>query len=152
MALQAFPVAAVIERLRSRVPALRAVDGAAGLEAAERAKPDRFPAAFVIANEKGNAPHGYSGGVLAQKVEATVVVVLFVEHAAKAGNGSKAQEALDALRGAVRDALVNWRPMTTPGATALRFVASDGESFSAGALVGQEAYAMTHTQTRGSNP
>lgn len=151
MTVQAFPVLSVIERLREKVPALRLIDGAAGLEAAERAKPERVPAAFVIANEKAGANHGYSGGEMAQKVEVTVVVVLFVEHS-KAGAGGKAQAELDVLRGQVRNALMNWKPMAVGSATALHFVASDGESYSAGNLVGQEAYGMSHTLQRGPNP
>jgi hypothetical protein len=145
-----FPVAAVIERLRVRVPELKLVDGAAGLLAAEKQQPSASPAAFVVANERAGPSKGYTGGTLAQPVAATCVVVIYVKHAGSATSGAKAQQQLDALRGLIRNVLVNWKPMA--GGTVLRFIASDGESYQAGSLQGQEAYGLDYTLEKGANP
>ena len=150
--LPVFPTARVIERLREKVPALRIVEGAAGLIAAEKQKPERLPAAFVIAQEKADPPKGYSGGVMAQNVNVTVVVVLFVSHAAKANTGAAAQGELDELHGLVRGALTNWKPMPAGSATALHFLATDNEAFAAGSQQGQAAYGMNYTMQQGANP
>lgn len=150
MTVGPFPVAAVIARLRAKVSALKVVDGAAGLLAAEKQQPAGSPAAFVIANEKAGQVKGYSGNLLAQEVEATIVVVLYVKHAGGAASGAQAQQQLDALRAASRDALVNWKPMQT--GSALRFVAADGESYQPGSQQGQDAYACRYTLTKGDNP
>lgn len=152
MALPVFPVAAVLERLRAKVPELRIVDGAAGLLAAEKQLPARMPAAFVIASEKGQPVKGFSGGGLVQDVEATLVVVLYVSNAARANSGSAAQADLDELTGKVRGALVNWKPMQHSGCTALHFLISDGEAFQAGSVQGQSAFGCRYRITQGPNP
>lgn len=152
MTLPVFPVAEVIERLRAKVPELRVVDGAAGLLAAEKQLPARMPAAFVIANEKGHPPKGFSGAGMVQEVDVTCVVVLYVSNAARANTGSAAQSDLDALTGKVRAALVNWRAMPHSGCTALHFLATDGEAFQAGAVQGQTAFGCNYRIQQGDNP
>lgn len=147
MSVGPFPLAAVILRLQTAVPDLKIVDGAAGLLAAEKQQPANTPAAYVIGNEKSSAPKGYSGGVLAQECTVTIVVVLYVRHAGQVASGAKAQLALDDLRGKVRAALVNWKP--TGHKTALHHIASDGESFQAGSLQGQEAFGTRYTIEQG---
>lgn len=150
MSVGPFPVAAVIARLRDQVDALKHVDGAAGLAAAEKQQPPATPAAYVIANERAAPVKGYTGGGLAQEVEATIVVLLYVRHQGSVASGAKAQAELDVLRGLVRDALINWKPM--PTGTAMRLVAADGESYQAGSQQGQEAYGVRYTLQKGANP
>ena len=152
MSLPVFPLAAVLERLRAKVPELRSMDGAAGLLAAEKQLPVRMPAAYVIASEKGHPAKGFSGGGLVQDVDVALVVVLYVSNAARASTGSAAQADLDALTGKVRAALVNWKPMQHSGGTALHFLASDGEAFQAGAVQGQSAFGCTYRISQGANP
>lgn len=150
MGVDVFPVARVIDRLATEVPALRQVSGAAGLTAAEKQKPDSMPAAYVIASESGDAPKGYSGGTMVQAMTVTCVVVLFVEQPSHAASGSAAQLEMDRIKGLVRAALLNWKPM--PSGTALHFVTDDQEQFAAGSQQAQVAYRMTYTLQQGANP
>jgi hypothetical protein len=144
-----FPTASVIDRLK-QIATLRHVDGAAGLSAAEKQQPPAYPAAYVFADERADAPKGYSGGILHQEVHVTLVVVLYVAHAGSAASGAKAQAALDSLRGEVRAALVNWK---APGQqTVLHLIASDGTSYQAGSQQGQEAFGTRYSIRTGANP
>lgn len=149
MSVGPFPVALVITRL-AEVSLLRHVDGAAGLAAAEKQQPPSTPAAYVIANERAKPVKGYSGGGMVQEVEVTIVVVYYVKHQGTAATGVKAQAELDALRAATREKLLNWRP--NPGMKPLFLIASDGESYQAGSLQGQDAFGSTYNIDQGANP
>lgn len=102
-----FPASAVIERL-SRVPELRLVDGAAGLQAALDSPPRATPAAYVLVEEAGAEPADYTGHY-AQPMTATVKIVLWLRHVGDA-SGAKAAAAMELVERAVRSALRDWAP------------------------------------------
>lgn len=98
----------LIERLKSEVPELRLVAGAAGFAAAADANPPATPAAYVfLAGEAGG--EGAFDSPALQRLDLTVAVVLVVRHAgATAGAGAASDRA--SLADAVRAALRGYRP------------------------------------------
>lgn len=101
-------IAEIIARLNDNVPALKLVAGAASFIAAEKALPKATPAAFVVMLHETADP-AYLLGVMAQRVTATLGVILVVGNVSDA-TGAAASIDLAALRVAVRAALHGWAP------------------------------------------
>jgi hypothetical protein len=133
-----FPAAAAEQRLRDQVPALRAVGNAADLQTALKAQPAAVPAAFVLREERGDEPAGYSGGSLVQRIRVALIVVLWVRNYAAAGTGSGARCEMDALQTAVRTALVGWSP--DEAFDVLNMQAERDEGYDGGNLVAQSIF------------
>lgn len=137
MNLGPFPVALAIARLRVLVPMLELVGNAADLRTALDAKPNKMPAAYLVAEERGGQIK-HTGPVAQQNVDVTLQVVLFVRNAGgeRAGTGARAE--MDALITQVRGALFGW----TPGAAynALSFVAGKDDLYGSGVLVSQQIF------------
>lgn len=102
-----FPASAVIERL-AQLPALRLVEGAAGLHAALETPPRATPAAYVLVEEVGSEPADYTGAY-AQPITATVKVVLWLRDA-RGGTHGAAAAAMEQVERAVRSSLRDWSP------------------------------------------
>jgi hypothetical protein len=97
----------VIDRIKARVPALRQVAGAAGLEAVLEGRGTvTAPAAFVLLREeRGGEPDTY--GAADQVIDALFAVVLLIDRPGDA-MGQRAAVELQPLRAAVRQALSGW--------------------------------------------
>lgn len=99
----------IVERLKASVPALREIGGSATLDAAVKANRFAQPAAYVLPRKESGAeneigPNGYS-----QLVKTSFSVVLVVKNVGDA-RGKKAHGDLQEVRGAVQQALINWKP------------------------------------------
>lgn len=107
-------VSDVIARLQAIDPPVFAiVDGAIGL-ATLKGVPDAVPAAYVFVKEEASAPSERMTGPVLQRVETDLAVLII------AGNVSDAQGAaaagdLEALKAAVRGALIGYVPEATNG-------------------------------------
>ena len=94
-------------------PVFAIIDGAIGL-AAVKTVPDAVPAAYVFVKEEASAPTDRMTGPVLQRVETDLAVLII------AGNVSDAQGAaaavdLEALKAAVRGALIGYVPAATNG-------------------------------------
>ena len=138
MSVGPFPVNETIERLKAQVPTLKLAGNSADLRTALKTAPNAVPAAYVLAEEKGDKPNFGTGGVTIQSVIVAVQVVLFVRNFAQELVGSAARREMDELIAAVRIALVGWKP--TDKFMQLSFQAARDESYDAGLLVCQEIY------------
>lgn len=98
-----FPASAVIERLRA-LPALRLVDGAAGLKSALEQPPRAQPAAYVLVEETGK-PTGDYADTYAQPIDVMVKVVLWLQHAS---GGPQAVAEMERIERDVRSSLRTW--------------------------------------------
>lgn len=100
-------VGGVIARLEAaNVFAL--VEGAAELAALQDAAPPASPAAYVFIDEEAAEPNDRLNAVL-QRVEVDLSVVLMTTDVSDATGGAGAAE-IEALKAAVRAALVGWTP------------------------------------------
>lgn len=138
MTIGPYPLDPVEARLRGEVSALRLVGNAADLHTALSAQPKAVPAAYVLRTERGDEPHGYSGGDLVQRMRVAVQVVLWVRNYAATDTGAGARAEMDALQSAVRQALINWQP--SGDFDVLSLEAERDESFNAGSLVAQSVF------------
>ncbi|MFM2287129.1 MAG: hypothetical protein RL684_272 [Pseudomonadota bacterium] len=107
-----FPVAPVIEHLRAQVPALKIVGASADLTAALTTPPTAAPAAYVLQTSQGRPPQWSGDSRFVQKADAAVQVVLWVRNYAQARAGASARADMDALLGAVGEALIGFHPST----------------------------------------
>jgi len=133
-----FPVGDVIARLKAQVPALKYVGNGADLRAVTQNGPNVVPAAYVLVEEKGDKASVATGGVVVQSVHAAVQVVMYVRNYAQEQTGAAARKDMDQLMGAMRTALVGWKP--TENFMQLTFMANRDESYVAGLLCTQEIY------------
>lgn len=107
-------VADVIPRVRTMLPTLRAVGGAADLDAAMRPGARITPPmAYVMPLGERAVAEGRTS-VLRQAVLCTFGVVLVIQ-ALRDNEGREALQALSTLRTALRDALVGWVPEPQTG-------------------------------------
>lgn len=99
-------LALIQQRLQDQVPALLEVGGAADLAVLEDLKRIRTPSAFVLpGKEKGSNDRA----TRVCQVMAGFGVVVAVRHYGDI-HGEKAREAVRDQVGAVRDALIGWKP------------------------------------------
>ncbi len=99
---------AVIARLEASVPLLKAVGGAAQFQNAAESLPKSTPAAFVIPLEE-NPSGSAMGDMVIQRVAVTFGVILVVRNLSDA-KGVAARQDMEALRAAVKAALLGWQP------------------------------------------
>lgn len=131
-----FPASSVQARL-AEIADLKLVGSASDLQNALENAPSATPAVYVIVQEQGEQPKGFSGNVLVQNVVVAVQLVVFVS--SYADKGRDALKTLDeVIRPAIREALVGWAP--SPGFTTLSLQASRQERYRAPQLVAQEVY------------
>lgn len=101
---------AVIARLEANVPLLKHVGGAAQFQNAAESLPKGTPAAFVIPLEE-NPGNSAMGDLVIQRVSVTLGVILVVRNVSDP-KGVAARQDMEALRAAVKTALLGWQ--TTP--------------------------------------
>lgn len=94
-------------RVRTEVPALKLVGGAADFQTASENKPTVTPACFVIPLEDYPGPSNTTS--LTQRVEASVGIVLVVRNVTD-NKGDAARQDLEVLRGTVKGKLLGWEP------------------------------------------
>lgn len=101
------------QRLRSQVPDLLLVAGAASFDLAVASGPAAYPAAYVMpAQEKAGPSAGF--GLVAQQVRVGFSVALAVQYVQDAsGDGVAAR--IEALRRQVFAALLGWEPSDANG-------------------------------------
>lgn len=103
-------VTPIIVRLRAGVPDLRFVGGAADEGRIDEQRLPAMPCALVVLESEDQSSTKLSGGVIAQTAVATVAVLIGVRHQRVAERGTAHADDGVALVGAVRSALVNFRP------------------------------------------
>lgn len=102
-------VAETIARLRALdPPAFRLVAGAVELAAIGK-QPPATPAAYVVIEQEAAGENDYVAGVLRQRVEADLAVVVVAANASDATGAALALD-IEALKRRVRDALLGWTP------------------------------------------
>ncbi len=137
-----FPTAQVVARLQA-TNAFKLVGAAAHLDAALDTQPAVFPAAYVLVNERSSEPRGYSGGVMSQKTQPIIQVILFAQNYTSGTPGSAALKDMDALVTVTRAALLNWSP--SPAFTKLHHIAGRSERFKSSFLLWQEMFRCQYT-------
>lgn len=93
--------------IKTCVPALKLVGGAADFQVASEAKPTVTPACFVILLEDYPGPSNTTS--LIQRVEVSVGIVLVVRNVTD-NKGAAALQDLEVLRSAVKQVLLGWEP------------------------------------------
>lgn len=107
-------VSDIIARLEAIDPAtFRIVDGAAAF-AAVKEKPRALPAAYVFVKEEASDSTARATGPVLQRVETDVAVLIIAGNVSDA-RGAAASADIDALKAAVRGALVGFVPDATNG-------------------------------------
>jgi len=102
-----FDVTPIIARLKSQVPALLTVGGAADYAAVKGLADFRAPCAFVLLAREKLKPHA---GQDSQRVVVTFGVVLAVRNNRPAERGAAAASDLSTYLAAIRSALIGWSP------------------------------------------
>ena len=99
----------VIARLLGISPAVFSlVEGTAELASRGTGAPAALPAAYVFVGEEGSAENERLNGVL-QRTEVDLKVVIITGNVSDASGGAAAAD-LEALKAAVRTALLGWQP------------------------------------------
>lgn len=98
----------IITHLKINCPALRQVGGAAEFSALPETGPQAVPAAFVVPLEE-RAGHNTLDTGISQRVDTRFGVILAVRNL-RDGVGAAANDDLETLRRAIKDALLGWRP------------------------------------------
>lgn len=104
-------LAPIIAHIKANCLALRQMGGAADLSALPDVGPTALPAAFVVPLEDHARPNHLDTGI-SQRVDSRFGVVFALRNL-RDGVGAAANDDLEALRRAVKDALLGWMP---PGA------------------------------------
>ena len=101
-------LASILAHIKNLCPALRQVGGAAEFSALPEAGPQAVPAAFVVPLEE-RAGHNALDTGISQRVDTRFGVILAVRNL-RDGVGAAANDDLETLRRAVKDALLGWQP------------------------------------------
>lgn len=101
-------LASVVDRIESQSSAFKVVGGAAKFDQATNGLP-ASPAAYVLLGEESAKSNPYANQLVEQEVAVSFVVVIATRNL-EDYRGRAAADSLDALRGSVRDALLNWTP------------------------------------------
>lgn len=132
----------VAQRLRERVPQLHHVGGAADYAAVKELAGFRTPSAYVIfAEEENTGKVPAAVGCASAEVRAQFGVVLALRHYREA-LGEQMQTEARHLVGAVRAALMGWRP-AHPGARVLAWQSGRVLDYDAGVLLFADLYQIT---------
>lgn len=137
-----FPASTVHARLET-IAAIKFVGTATDLNTALKESPPVTPAVYVVVQEQGDEPMGFSGGTFAQNVTVAVQLVVMV------GNyiGKAGVTHLDTvIRPAIRAAIIGWSP--SPSFKKCSLQGSRQERFVAPNLVAQEIYRTEYTIRR----
>ncbi|MBC7859193.1 MAG: hypothetical protein H7Z39_10540 [Burkholderiaceae bacterium] len=101
-------IEALKERIRTLVPAIKAVGGAPDFQSAAESNPKVCPACFVFIADERPEPNKL-GDIIVQNVHVTVSVVFVVKNLTDA-LGVAAGVDLDLLRKAVKAQVYGWQP------------------------------------------
>ena len=147
MSFAPFDTSLIVERLRSAVPDLHRIGGAADYGAVEKLSGFRTPSAYVIFAEEDNTGRvPTSPGVCAQESAVQFGVVLALRHYAEQ-RGEQMQDEARRLIAQVRTALIGHRPQPK-GATAIGWQSGKVLDYSASVLLFADVYRLTHTMHR----
>lgn len=102
-------IAEIIDRLKSTLPDLRIVDGAAGFQRASESNPKATPAAFVFIVDESADDNSVDAPFI-QEVDVKLAVVLVVRHVGDTV-GAAAGVDMDSLRADVLAALMGYSPI-----------------------------------------
>lgn len=142
MNFEPFDTGLVEQRLKTMVPELRQVGGAADYAAVQDLRGFATPSAFVIfAGESGNAASGPRGARV-QPAVTRFGVALAVRNF-RPGAGEQLGDELRQIIGKTRSALIGWVP-PTPGATALVWEAGEVMDYDHSTVLYVESYQLTH--------
>ena len=141
MNFEPFDTGLVIDRLKTQVPDLRQVGGAADYAAVQELRGFATPSAFVIfAGESGGGT-----GPRGARVQAAVSrfgLALAVRNY-RPGAGDQLGDELRKVLGLTRSALIGWVP-PTPGATALIWEAGEVMDYDHSTVLYVESYQLTN--------
>ena len=141
MNFEPFDTDLVVQRLKTMVPELRQVGGAADYAAVQDLRGFATPSAFVIfAGEAGSA-----NGPRGARVQPAVTrfgVALAVRNF-RPGAGDQLGDELRQIIGQTRSALIGWVP-PTPGANALVWEAGEVMDYNNSTVLYVESYQLTH--------
>ena len=141
MNFEPFDTGLVIDRLKTQVPDLRQVGGAADYAAVQELRGFATPSAFVIfAGESGGGT-----GPRGARVQAAVTrfgLALAVRNY-RPGAGDQLGDELRKVLGLTRSALIGWVP-PTPGATALVWEAGEVMDYDHSTVLYVESYQLNH--------
>lgn len=102
--------AEIVARLRDQaMPPLAMVEAAASPQAAIERPPEITPAAYVLWADDSPSPNRLSGKAVRQTVESTWSVMVAIRNVAD-GRGGASSADFDAVREAIRDALLGFQP------------------------------------------
>lgn len=141
MNFEPFDTGLVVERLKSQVPDLRQVGGAADYAAVQELRGFAVPSAFVIfAGESGGATG--PRGARVQPAVTRFGLALAVRNY-RPGAGDQLGDELRKVLGQTRSALIGWTP-PVPGATALAWEAGEVMDYDHSTVLYVESYQLTH--------
>lgn len=127
MSVGPFNVTPIIDALRTSVPALRLVGGAADFSAASEASAVVTPACFVLLATETAKPQSGAATVAVQAITARINVVLASRNYRAAERGAQSSAELSELIAAVRTVLLGKTPpgMAPGQATAVELVSGE---------------------------
>ena len=142
MNFEPFDTGLVEQRLKTMVPELRQVGGAADYAAVQDLRGFATPSAFVIfAGESGGTGPGPRGARVQPAVTRFGVALAVRNY--RPGAGYQLGDELRKVLGLTRSALIGWVP-PTPGATALVWEAGEVMDYDHSTVLYVESYQLTH--------
>lgn len=134
-------VAEAIARLKALdPPAFRIVAGAVELAAIAQ-QPAATPAAYVMIEQEAAGDNDYFGGVVRQRVEADLAVVVVASNVADKAGAALAAD-LETLKARVRAALLGWTPPS--GGDVVTYVGAEVGRARAGYAVAQLTFSAPY--------
>ena len=143
MSFAPFDTDMVVARVARQVPELQLVGGAADYAAVKELRSFRTPSAYVIfAEERNTGKVPTSVNVCAQESVVEFGVVLALRHY-KELRGEQMHQEARALIGAVRSALIGWRP-PAQGARVVTWMSGKVLDYDAGVLLYADLYQLPY--------
>ena len=145
MAVEILQLATIIAYLKSQVPTLKLVEGAAQLESAILEGPRQSPAAYVIPIRDEASPNTYSANAARQRVADHFGVVFAIKNLRDARGEAAFDGGLRTYRLAVMTALLGWVP--AQGFDLCEYAGGAMIRFANSTLWWQDRYSTAHQNT-----
>lgn len=147
MNFEPFDTGLIVQRVREQVSALHLVGGAADYAAVKELAAFRTPSCYVIfAEERNTGKVPPAPCTTIQESVAQFGVVLALRHY-KELRGEQMHQEARALIGAVRTALIGWRP-PAPGARSVSWLSGKVLDYDAGVLLYADLYELPYMLSR----
>ena len=149
MSAAPFDVSVIKERLRTLVPALRSVEGAADYAAVRSLQDYPAPCAYVVLAGETGAPNPPGNGIRGQQAKVSQMVaatfgVVLVARNYREQRGDQLTDEFQTLLAATRGAVIGFVP-DVPGGRACQFVQGDLQDYDASTALWVDVFQTQHS-------